>query len=273
MLCVASSRPRHVATAKRYLAAVVVAIGLGVQAAPAVFAVDEAVTVTVRDGLPSTIAVDQLPQSGVIQHSSITLQGTIHNVTQIMVYIDGVLYSTVPTTIGQSAYHIVVLLDPGQHVIKLLGIDAYTASQVETTLTVKYVPPDNTASPSTNSQATTEVVRTASRAAGELSQRANQQIDQASTRGTMKVMVDGVYGALSALGFITVRDGFGLTSPMLWRFVVMALGITLMLFPQGIYMLVRRFGLPARPSHPYRATIAFRSIGLIIFVLPILFTS
>lgn len=236
-------------------------------------ATDMPITATLRDGAPPTLTVAPLPYSGVTQTSNLVISGSIHNVTQIMVYIDGVLYTTVPTTTNQGSYSIALSLDPGQHTIKIVGIDAYTATQVEQLFTVKYVPPSNggnTPLPSPGQQAN-EAIHQAGQAANQLGRQAGDQIDQASTYGPMKVVVDGAYDALTALGFITVRDGFSSTSFMFWRFVVMSTGVALSVFPWAAYSIGTRLKLLPAKKQSSRLTVPIRLLGVVLFFLPLFF--
>ncbi len=273
MSCAAASRRHPFVDIVKRSSTIVILMVLGVFVVlplPA-YAVDEVVTVTVRDGLPSALTVDPLPLSGVVHTSTVTITGTIHNITQIMVYIDGVLYTTIPTTVGQSTYTMTIVVDPGTHEVKLLGIDAYSASQIETILTVKYVPQGNGTPTNSPGQQAAHTLQTASQAAGQLRRQTGEQIDKASTYGPMKVMTDAAYGMLTTLGFISVRDGFGATNPMLWRFVVMSVGMALLVFPWVVYLVLHRLKLLPLAKRSAKNTLPVRIIGLILLLAPLLF--
>ena len=236
-------------------------------------ATDMPITATLRDGAPPALTVAPLPYSGVTQTSSIVISGSIHNITQIMVYIDGVLYSTIPAAANQGTYSITLMLDPGKRTIKLVGVDAYSAAQVEQLVNVNYVPPvsDGGTQPSTPGQQANEAIHQAGQAANQLGKQAGEQIDQASAYGPMKVVVDGAYGALTALGFITVRDGFSSTSFMFWRFIVMSTGVAFSVFTWAVYSIGTRLKLlPVKKQSP-KLTMPIRLLGIGLFLLPLFF--
>lgn len=239
---------------------------------PSAFANTTTINAVVRDNQPATLEVAPSIDNSTVTTPALTITGTVHNVSQIMVYVDGVYSITQPLDFGAEVYTLALLLTPGEHMIRLVGIDPYTASQVEKSITVHYVPGVQQ-EPNKPGQPVTDTVDQAGNAIQQLGEQANQQIDQASTSGPLKVMVDGSYKLLKYLGLVTVRDGFGLTSPMVVRFIVMSTGLTLGIFPWGVYLLLNKLRLLPAIQRSHRLTISIRVVGATLFILPLIFIS
>ena len=276
MLCAVTSGHRRHAIVARLLLAVVAAtvgIGFGAPVRPS-SAVGDTITATVRDSLPPSLTVDAPPQAGIFSTPHITLTGLVHNITQIMVYIDSVLYSTVPINVNASTYVLAISLDPGSHQIKLVGIDSYTGAQIERLVQVQYIPTLPSGEPAQGSigDQADQAITTAGQAALLLGQKAGDHIDQASSSGPMQRMTDGAYQLLRGVGLISVYDKAGPTGTMFGRFLLIATGIILLIVPWGVYLLAYRLRLiPYVAKMTFRLTIPLRLLGMALILLPFIF--
>ena len=240
------------------------------------------VSVNLRDSLPASITVGQ-PDIGIINNPNVTLTGTVHNISQIMVYIDGAYNSTVPLDAGADTYTVSLTLAPGQHTIKLIAIDPYTSTQIEKTISVTY---DSTAQIPSQGNSGGGAVNSApnvnnaihvgaNKVGGEVvqaQQDAQGQLNQASEApGLLKNVADVSYQFLSSVDLISKNDGSGLKT-MGWRFVLVTLGLVLAVLPWTVYTLAVKLHIaPALTARTGKATIPVRIIGLLLLIIPFLF--
>ncbi len=239
----------------------------GVQTTYEAAAVDTAVNVTLRDTLPGTVAVSTPADGATTTSSSVIISGSVHNISQIMVYVDGVYTSTMPIDINATTYSVAVILSPGTHTIRLVGVDPYAGTQVEKVIAVSYTPaagsqlPPTVSSPDGTAAALQGVLINARDTASE-------QISRASTDGPMKSLTDSVFTGLVSLGLINPRDAQQ-SSRMPLRFVSILAGLFLLPAPRLFVAGARRIRrIPLSTAYSSRTLWMLRVLGITLILLP-----
>ena len=285
MFCAAKNAVKQLGAAipTKRLSLVVAALGLLLWAAP-VHAVggDTSVNVYIHDKLPAVLTIGSAAANPATTVNEVMLTGVVHNVSQIMVYINNVYVKTVALDLGASQYNVGVPVTPGEHTIKLVALDPFTASQLEQTVTFTYTPPDPgtpvapvPATPATS----TPVIGASTPVTGpgiviQAFNGAKQQINAGSSAGPMKDLTDFVFYLLVDLGVISTKS-MEQTRATVARMSLISIGAVLLLLPRAWYMwglgrvktwLSLKFAMAGAPG-------VLRVVGAILFVLPfMLFT-
>lgn len=246
-----------------------------------VVATGSTISVAVRDNMPASITVNQ-PDTSIYNTWNVILTGTVHNISQIMVYIDGTYDSTVPLDAGADTYTVALTLPPGQHNIKLVAIDPYTSTQIEKRLVITrdpaIRPPINNPIENTHDTATPTVSGAVNVGANKVSgvvvqaqQDVQGELNQASEApGLLKSVADVSYQFLSSIDLVDKNDGTGLKT-MGWRFVLVVTGLILAILPWSVYALaVRLHIVPMLDLHNSKVIVAIRIIGIVLLVIPFL---
>ena len=208
-------------------------------------------------------------------NSVVTISGTLHNISQIMVYIDGVYSTTIPLDFGASAYSFSLVYSPGTHTVRMVGLDPITATQVEKTISVVYdltlqAQEPLSASSSSYQNSANPLTHDGAVASG---RQISESATAASQQGIFKPMLDGVFGFMVASDLIV--PGHEMQSgQMFLRFIGLSVGSALLLAPRWSYDLLMRLPfMPFRRQAGRRRLISLRVIGamLALFSL-ILFT-
>lgn len=244
----------------RIILVAVAVLGCSVGVLPRVAsAVDTFVHAAVRDNQPAAMVVTGPANNTTQSSSSVTLTGTVHNISQIIVLIDGVYTTTVPLDLGATTYTIVLIVTPGTHTIVLQGIDPFSGVQIDRSVAVTYDPMQAPTEPTP--PPVQQTVGKGTGAAAQLQQQTTQQITTATSNGPLKVMLDGAYGMLTTLGLVTVRDTTG-PPTMVWRFILMSTGAVLLVAPW-----VLTAGLSLLPKAPVRLIACFKRHGIVLRVI------
>lgn len=122
------------------------AIGLSVVAGASglqpAYAVDAQVNVAIAG---STAPDMQLEGStSVVSSMPIILTGRVSNLTQVRVLVDGIYTATIPLTPSDTSFSYSLWVSAGAHIVKFIGISAYTSTNVEQVVSVNYAPPPST---------------------------------------------------------------------------------------------------------------------------------
>lgn len=264
---------RHFDTIARLGLAVGGVAGLYAIALPnPVWATPTTVQVTVYDGKPATLTIDPTSTNPTSTTASVIIRGRIHNVSQILVYIDGKYSHTVSFNTGSTDFEIPLKLASGQHVVKLVAINPYDGTKLEQSFPVTYTPQVLPTSPSDviglPAAAAQNVVATSANVAAKTNEIAQGQINLAAGAGPMKDLSDRAYTALLAADLISVTDGTGLRR-MLWRCGFILLGLILIIFPWSVYRLFRVLRLaPYAAVYTTRITTPTRLLGVFLVALP-----
>lgn len=134
---------------KRLVASLIVALAVTVTGSLPALAANTNVQATVSGNttpilqVTSTDGSSTPPTSHTIIHwalAKFAIHGTVNNLVQIQVEVDGQYSTTVPLTPADTAFDTTVTLTPGTHTITLVGISADGSTNPTTTLTVDYTP-------------------------------------------------------------------------------------------------------------------------------------
>ena len=88
----------------------------------------------------STIVLIQPVSDSVVTSPSVTLQGTVQQASQIEIRVDGVFDSTIPISVGQTAFSGTVALAQGTHTISLTAVNLCSGTNIDTSVVVTYAP-------------------------------------------------------------------------------------------------------------------------------------
>ena len=236
-------------------------VSLGVLSAPT-YATGTNVNVNLHDNLPGNLTITPPTTDTTATGGTVIISGTVHNISQIMLYIDGVYSSTLPLDVGASDYSFTITLDPGDHVIKLVGVDPYYGTQVMQSINVSYAPTGSGPQPVTQSPSGGGVT------VGSLA--LQSQVNQASGSGPLKTLADGAYNFFVATDLVSKTDGQG-ANAMLGRFTLISVGAILAAFPWMSYWFVLR-RIPLVPQYSLatgRLTTRVRLFGVALIVAPL----
>lgn len=92
-------------------------------------------------GSSSSIVLAQPISDSIVTLSTVSLQGSVHQASQIEVRVDGTFDSTIPISVGQTAFSGSVELSAGTHTILLTAINVCSGSNAEATAVVTYTAP------------------------------------------------------------------------------------------------------------------------------------
>lgn len=122
----------------------------------------------------SAIVLIQPVSDSVVASPSVTLQGTVQQASQIEVRVDGVFDSTIPISIGQTAFSGSVELSQGTHTIMLTAVNSCSGISADTSVVVTYTPATSPQTPSNGSEVPTD-------AGGVVTQGVTQGIENSAT--------------------------------------------------------------------------------------------
>lgn len=249
------------------VAAVFVASFAIVADARPVLAVGGSTTVQalVRDDLPPTLSVLSPAGGTTVQDTTIIIEGIVHNVGQLMIYLDGEYYVTSPLDAGAETFSVTVATTVGSHTIKIVGLDPVTNTQIETSFTVTCT------APPTINEVVDGIVSQAGGVVIEAGKEIKSQVDQASGWGPMKALVDGSYNALRALDLIPTGTSESMPAT-LGRFALITTGITLTVAPWTVpYALSRLKLVPLHTVFSPHIMARLHVIGIAMLIFPFVF--
>lgn len=236
-------------------------------------AVQTTINVSVYDGRTATFtpSVDSTSSNGTIK-----ITGDAHNISQIMVYIDGIYSSTFPLEMGAPTFEINLQVSSGEHIVKLVAIDPFTSGQIEHILTVSYTPGSTPVIKEQGSPRAGQIIKDVTRQSGEVAQATidefKDQLDSASNQGPMKDATDGLYNGLVDMGVVS-PDSPEQTTTMVGRIIVIVMGLLLVIIPWQIYrLLIKRLPfVPRVDTRSYKVTLPIRLVGVTLVLLPFVF--
>lgn len=132
------------------LAAALIAVALISPAAGAESAAETEVNVQITGSTAPKLEVDSFTTT--VSAMPIIITGLGDNLTQVQVYINGVMTEIIPLAVGNQAFNYNLNLSYGHYTVKLVGISAYTADNPEEQFQIIYQAPteatDEAAKPS-----------------------------------------------------------------------------------------------------------------------------
>ena len=188
-------------------------------------AVGTTVNVKVDDGTPAQFVVPPTLNRSVVKSRYVMFSGAIHNVSQIMVYIDSVYSQTIPIDSSDTTYDFTVELPPGTHEVKLNAIDVIDGTIIEKVVTITYTP-----SAESPGETITQTIHNTKQAVADSSDYLQAQIDQASSgSGPAAQLSDAAFNVMKALDLVPTSGGDSVER-MAVRFWSITAGSSLMLF-------------------------------------------
>ncbi len=237
---------------------------------------DTNVSTEVRDNQPASLTITTDIDGKTITQPSVTVEGAVHNITQIVAYVDGVYSTSIPLAAGASSYMIAFSITPGTHEVRIAGIDAYTNTEVSQTISFTYTSPSNGGQATDEgSTATTspvnEYINQTIDAAKATSQEASQQVQQASSSGVLGDLSDIAFGAFKSIDLVSSTDGTGINK-MAGRFTLVTAGLAASVFPWSTYALIQKIKfIPKLAFSQGAITTSMRFIGVALMAIPFLF--
>lgn len=227
------------------------------------------VNAKVYDGQPGVFTITSPQDNAVVGTSPVTVEGTVHNIGQIMLYVDDAYSSTYPLDDGASTYSIQVSIGLGHHNLKLVGINPYDSSTIELTLKLTYAPGAQPQKP--------PIVKSVTDGAQNTNDYLKDQVQQASGTELATKLSDAMYNFMINTDILPVVSQ-GSVTVNLSRFALTATGLTAMVFPtllyagyRGLKMTVLSNVLPNIPMFASpRALLVTRLFGLITFLIPVI---
>lgn len=240
------------------------------------------INVEVRDGTPASLTITTNLDGQTVSQPTVIVEGTVHNVTQIVAYVDNVYNTSLPLALGASTFTIALGVAPGTHEVRLEGLDAYTNTSVSQTVTFTYTPPSTnggsstttdtetattTSSPSTVSDYFNDTIDAAKATQAD----AANQVRQASSSGPLSSLSDITFSAFKSIDLISTTDGTGVNK-MAGRFTLVSAGLAATVFPWAVYSFVDKLRfIPKLAMTASTATVSTRIVGLILMSIPFLF--
>lgn len=223
---------------------------------------------SLRDNLPPALAITEPEDGATVDSPNVAISGTVHNVSQLMIYLDNEYYATVPLDSGAESFTLSVTVTTGGHTVKVVAIDPVTSTQVEASFGMTFVPPaEETPVKEAVDNAVEQVGGVVVGAGTEL----KSQVDQASNWGPMQTLTDAAFGTLRALDLVPIGGSDKITS-MTGRFALVSAGLTLSVMPWSTYLFLGRIKLvPMRTIITPKVTGRLRIVGIILTVIPFLF--
>lgn len=245
-----------------------------------IYATDTTVTAEVRDGQPASLTITTAIDGAIVVLPTVTIEGGVHNVSQIVVYVDNTYNTSIPLPSGASTYIVAFGVTPGTHDVRVVGLDPYTNTEVSQTVSFTYTP-GGQAVPGTSAegegestQAPTPVesyVRKTIDAAAATGEDMQSQVQQASSSGPLAGLADITFSAFKSIDMVSMTDGTGVNK-MAGRFTLVSAGLAASVFPWSTYSLIQKLRfVPKLNMSTGMLTASMRAIGIALVLIPFLF--
>lgn len=231
------------------------------------------VNTKVRDNQPASITIDGEAANVTTSSSPYIITGTVHNIGQIMVYVDGQHHTTIPLDFGANTYSLALILNPGTHDIRLVGIDSIAATQVQQSFVLTYDPLSPESQTEGDGSQANGLIPTASaddlkNAVNDSRQAVTERASALSQQGLFKPVIDGLYGFMLAADLVVPGQQSHI-GVMFGRFICIILGLILVVFPQWSYRMVRKLPfVSVVDTESLQVNFIIRLIGVILIVIP-----
>lgn len=222
----------------------------------------------------STITITQPVSDSTVTEPSIPLQGTVSQANQIEVYVNDVLDSVIPLSIGQISYSSTVQVSPGTHTIKVVAINSCPGADGSASSVVTYQPPPDS-TPSTGSDTPTGVGDGTDGSGVVIGPDDQVQTDDSQAPLLPKEFTAPLESAMHWLNINTGDTKESATMP-LWRAAAVGAGLYLVIVGVAASAVQFAAGIPAvaavvpGPTLPARVrflTWAFRGVGAIALLV------
>lgn len=240
-----------------------------------VYATDTTVTADVRDGRPASLTVTSDIEGKKVTLPTVTITGKVHNVTQIVVYVNNTYSTSLPLAAGAETYTVAFGVPPGTHEVRIVGLDAYTSSEVSQTVRFAYEPLTDGSAPAGSTDGSSspvdDYISGTIDAAKATKEEAVQQVQKASSSGPLSGLSDIAFNAFKSVDLISSTDGTGINK-MAGRFTLVSAGLAASVFPWSAYTLIQKLRFVPKLTMPAgTATASMRVIGIVLMLIPFLF--
>lgn len=212
-------------------------------------------------GVTSPLTVTDMP---------LVINGTTTNLTQVQVYVDGFYSATIPLTPSTTTFSYSLNLNSGSHTVQFLGISASGGTNPSVTITVVYTP---SVMPPTGGGGSSGSGTTTPNASGVTI--GGQLVPQVGGQNQLIVPIPGWF--YSALVFFDILNpnSPGDMSVMVWRFLLILLGLFLVVFARPTLAFYRwlRYRVLYWNKHPLGRVLRdhplfwIRLVGSIVIIL------
>lgn len=243
-----------------------------------VYATGTTVNVDVRDGQPASLTVTTDLHGKTVTQPTVTVEGSVHNVTQVVVYVNGTYTTSLPLATGAANYIVAFGVTPGVHEVRIVGLDAYTNTEASQTIRFSYYPVTDGGSTTTDSSGNTidpspvnSYINDTIDAAKATQASAAQQVQQASSSGPLSDLGDIAFNVFKSVDMVSTTDGTGINK-MAGRFTLVSAGLAASVFPWSAYSLIQKLRfVPKFSMSTGIATASMRAIGIALMAVPFLF--
>jgi hypothetical protein len=235
------------------------------------------VNVDVRDARPPSLTVTTNIRGKTVTSPTVMVEGTVHNVTQVVAYVDEVYNTSLPLAAGAETFTIALGVTPGTHDVRLEGVDAYTNTSVSQSVSFTYESATDSGSSTagTGDNGSTSVVdnylHDTLDAANATKDEATKQVQQASSSGVLGNLSDIAFSAFKSVDLVSSTDGTGINK-MAGRFTLVSVGLAASVFPWSTYALIQKIRFIPKLALPNGAiTLSMRFIGIAMIAIPFIF--
>lgn len=272
MLSVAHVRQQSARLIRAVLTLGVAGLLAGSSFAVPVYATNTSVNAQVRDDQPASLTVTTDIEGKTVTLPTVTVEGAVHNISQVVVYVDGIYNTSIPLATGAATYTVAFGVTPGSHEVRLTGLDASTGDEVSVTIHFTYTP---SATGTTDEGGTTNPVNDyvnntidAAKATGDA---AAEQVQKASSSGPLGDLSDVAFAAFKSVDLLSTTDGTGVNK-MAGRFTLVTAGLAATVFPWSAYALIEKIRfIPKFALPPNVMAGAIRVTGIAMILVPFLF--
>lgn len=246
----------------------------------------------VCDGSASaTLTIDTPASDTVVQSVPFTLSGTINNVTQIDIAVDGNYSGTIPVSANQTTYSTQFTISQGTHTVVLTGNDVCQVADPSETVVLTFAPPSSQpggggdpTQPPLIGPGPTATPGGSGSANGDPIDNNDGGISDVPVFGPA---IDVVRDVATALDFDATANDGGLLLAIA-RFALFTLGLGLLLFAPSVLAMTRRWQLrdfavfqymggnktavedPRLHDHIVRNSILLRLLGIVCIIIAFL---
>jgi hypothetical protein len=272
MRCAKSVHTRLVDASKLCIGLLVLGIFACTPVVPA-HAQNTSVDATVYDGQPAALTITAPSAGAVFDSSPVSVTLSVHNIGQVMVYIDGAYSHTVAVDIGASQMVLSIAVPIGSHDITVQGLDPFTSNSVPDLVPIVYNP---SAEPSSGgSSGVPGVVQRARQGVVDTSAYLNEQVDQAATTSPAGSLSALMYRGMIALDIASPSANAESLNKMFLRFWMVSVGAALLVLAHPIFISyhwlryqVLKWNVHALPNVlRHHAVPVLRIIGLALIIM------
>ena len=276
MLFVANAQQQITRVTRRLFVLVAAALFSALSVSIPVYATGTTVNAVVRDNLPLSLTVTSNIEGAVVTLPTVMLDGTVHNATQIIVYVDNAYSTSMPLAAGAETYTVAFGVTPGVHEVRIVGLDSYTNTEVSQTVRFAYEPTATSGSGETTSGAAgsssvDNYVNQTINAANATKEDVAQKVNQASSSGPLGALSDAMFSVFKSVDLVSATDGTGIDK-MAGRFTLVSAGLAASVFPWSAYALVEKLRFVPKFVVPNGMVLAsVRVVGIGLMLIPFIF--